>query len=119
MADKEMGAAPQEHIEETGPEQSHVHTVAAHTFAEKAPENHDDALDFLRATDEGFTYTDKEARRVKWKIDLILMPMLLITNLLGFLDKAVLSQAAVWGLLDDAHLKGQQYSWVVTLFYFG
>ncbi|KAH8895229.1 allantoate permease [Thozetella sp. PMI_491] len=35
------------------------------------------------------------------------------------MDKSVLPQAAIYGLLDDLHLVGQDYSWCSSLFYFG
>ncbi|KAJ9192714.1 hypothetical protein DTO021D3_9059 [Paecilomyces variotii] len=53
------------------------------------------------------------------KIDLRLMPLLFITYNLNFMDKTILSSAAVFGLEEDTHLKGSQYSWVSSIFYFG
>ncbi|RBQ77567.1 hypothetical protein FVER14953_07539 [Fusarium verticillioides] len=35
------------------------------------------------------------------------------------MDKVILSSAAVFGLREDTHLKGQQYSWVGSVFYLG
>lgn len=42
-----------------------------------------------------------------------------MTYVLNFLDKGILSNASVFGLRDDTHLVGQQYSWVGSIFYFG
>lgn len=42
-----------------------------------------------------------------------------ITLMLGGLDKVVLSNAVVYGLTKDTHLRGQQYSWVSSIFDFG
>lgn len=42
-----------------------------------------------------------------------------ITYNLNFMDKTILSSAAVFGLEEDNHLVGKQYSWVSSLFYFG
>ncbi|KAF2095306.1 MFS general substrate transporter [Rhizodiscina lignyota] len=97
-----------------------VRHVDTGEFTEKAPEQHDEALDFLRsAGDDSFTYTDHEATKVRWKIDLFLMPLLVVTFVLNFLDKGILSNASVFGLREDTHLHGQQYSWVGSIFYFG
>ncbi|EFZ00084.2 MFS transporter [Metarhizium robertsii] len=59
------------------------------------------------------------ARRVLKKIDRAIIPVLFITYMLNFMDKIILSSAAVFGLRDDNHLKGQEYSWVSSIFYFG
>ena len=42
-----------------------------------------------------------DERRVVRKLDLILMPILMITLSLQYYDKAVLGSAAVFGILED------------------
>ncbi|KAK2601613.1 hypothetical protein QQS21_004848 [Conoideocrella luteorostrata] len=59
------------------------------------------------------------ARRVLKKIDRAIIPLLFFTYMLNFMDKIILSSAAVFGLRDDNHLRGQEYSWVSSIFYFG
>ncbi|KAL7893424.1 major facilitator superfamily domain-containing protein [Trichoderma sp. SZMC 28014] len=59
------------------------------------------------------------ARRVVKKIDRVIIPLLFVTYMLNFMDKVILSSAAVFGLREDTHLVGQQYSWVSSIFYFG
>ncbi|KAF7550317.1 hypothetical protein G7Z17_g5788 [Cylindrodendrum hubeiense] len=61
----------------------------------------------------------RKARRVVLKTDAVVLPLLTIAMTLGFLDKNALSFAAVWGLKDDTHLVGQEYSWLGSIFYFG
>jgi hypothetical protein len=58
-------------------------------------------------------------RAIVRKIDLRIMPILFITYLFNFMDKTILSSASVFGLKDDNHLVGQNYSWVSSVFYFG
>ncbi|GAD91572.1 conserved hypothetical protein [Paecilomyces variotii No. 5] len=53
------------------------------------------------------------------KIDFRLIPLLFMTYNLNFMDKTILSSAAVFGLEEDTHLNGSQYSWVSSIFYFG
>ncbi|OQD97014.1 hypothetical protein PENSOL_c013G02290 [Penicillium solitum] len=36
-----------------------------------------------------------------------------------FLDKSCVSYAALWGMVEDAHLVNDQYSWLTTIFYLG
>ncbi|KAL3478549.1 major facilitator superfamily domain-containing protein [Aspergillus californicus] len=57
--------------------------------------------------------------RVLRKIDRRLIPLLFTTYMLSFMDKTILSSASVFGLIDDTHLVGQQYSWVSSIFYVG
>ncbi|KAF3041994.1 hypothetical protein E8E11_002249 [Didymella keratinophila] len=62
---------------------------------------------------------DELAKRVLRKIDWRLIPLMFITYNLNFMDKTILSSASVFGLREDTHLKGQQYSWASSIFYFG
>ncbi|KAJ5790991.1 uncharacterized protein N7518_008002 [Penicillium psychrosexuale] len=63
--------------------------------------------------------TEAEARRVLWKIDLILIPLIMVTVVLAAIDKVIISNAAIYGMKTDTHLTGDQYSWVGSIFYFG
>ncbi|SPO04690.1 related to allantoate permease [Cephalotrichum gorgonifer] len=64
---------------------------------------------------------DKETnKRILRKIDRKLMPVLCITYTLQYYDKAVISQAAIFGLRTDLDLEeGLRYSWVMLIFFFG
>lgn len=71
---------------------------------------------------------DAEAHEIKnsslgkktlWKIDMRIIPLLFITYNFNFMDKTILSSAAVFGLEDSTHLTGSDYSWVSSIFYFG
>ncbi|TVY54412.1 putative transporter [Lachnellula cervina] len=64
-------------------------------------------------------YTKALAKRVTRKIDLRILVIMFVTYNLNFMDKSILSSAAVFGLTDDNHLHGTQYSWVGSIFYFG
>ncbi|KAE8393726.1 major facilitator superfamily domain-containing protein [Aspergillus alliaceus] len=59
------------------------------------------------------------ASRALRKVDMRLIPLLFITYMFNFMDKTILSSASVFGLREDTHLVGQQYSWVSSMFYFG
>ncbi|KAG4433626.1 hypothetical protein IFR05_010902 [Cadophora sp. M221] len=60
-----------------------------------------------------------ERRRVKQKLDRILMPMLMNSFVFQFLDKLSLNHAAAYTLIPDLNLKGQQYSTVASGFAYG
>jgi hypothetical protein len=93
----------------------------------------DVAAEFLRLHEgENIVFSKKEARRVLWKIDLRLIPLMTGTVVLTAVDvslenflgsrqlwtdheccyqKIMISNAAVYGMEDALNLHGQQYSW--------
>ncbi|ATY63955.1 Major facilitator superfamily general substrate transporter [Cordyceps militaris] len=98
--------------------------------------NQDDASRFIGQLGGITAYSAQEANRVRWKLDLILLPMMTMTYLLSFMDKVALSQASIFGILEDdvsypppppprppnsqtQHLRGTDYSWASAVFYFG
>lgn len=56
--------------------------------------------------------TPDEARKVLWKIDLSILPIIWISTIVAAVDKVVISNAAIYGMKDDTHLVGDQYAWV-------
>ncbi|GAB1192541.1 hypothetical protein APSETT444_001733 [Aspergillus pseudonomiae] len=60
-----------------------------------------------------------EARKVRWKIDCVLLPLLGVCYMLQFLDKQTLSYASLLGILEDVQLVDRQFSWTASIFYFG
>ncbi|KAF3004411.1 hypothetical protein E8E13_010264 [Curvularia kusanoi] len=57
--------------------------------------------------------------KLRWKIDMRLMPLVCITYMLQSIDKTTLSYAAVFNLREETHLVGTEYSWLGSLFYLG
>ncbi|GAT31020.1 MFS allantoate transporter [Aspergillus luchuensis] len=51
-------------------------------------------------------------RRVIRKVDWMVIPFICITYLITYIDKAMMGYAAVFGLKEDLHLKGTEYSWL-------
>ncbi|KAF7539992.1 hypothetical protein G7Z17_g12296 [Cylindrodendrum hubeiense] len=81
-------------------------------------DSHSDAIQQDLDRDESNTDTFAE-RLVLRKIDQTIIPLLFVTYMLNFMDKIILSSAAVFGLREDTNLRGQQYSWVGSIFYVG
>ncbi|KAJ9151759.1 Major facilitator superfamily domain, general substrate transporter [Pleurostoma richardsiae] len=90
-----------------------------HELGEKHLGGDDVGMEALNGTVVDVDVDGPEARRVLRKIDLNLMPLLCVTYLIQFLDKSCVSYAALWGMKTDAHLVGDQYSWLTTIFYLG
>ncbi|KAK4624210.1 hypothetical protein CLAFUW4_05969 [Fulvia fulva] len=59
------------------------------------------------------------AKGVVRKIDFWILPLLFITYNFNFMDKTILSSAAVFSPKDATDLHGQDYSWVSSIFYSG
>lgn len=72
------------------------------------------ALDTVNAEHE---YTPAEYRRLLWKIDLCLLPIMWFCYGTQQADKTGVSVMAVFNLQKDTHLVGQQFSWLTTIFY--
>uniref|UniRef100_A0A8H7KEZ2 Major facilitator superfamily (MFS) profile domain-containing protein n=1 Tax=Bionectria ochroleuca TaxID=29856 RepID=A0A8H7KEZ2_BIOOC len=63
--------------------------------------------------------TAEENRRVKRKIDFILLPLMCGCYIFSFLDKTMLNYASIFGLKTALKLKGNDYSWLGSIFYLG
>ena len=63
------------------------------------------------------TVSAEEDRRILRKIDLTILPVLLTVYFLQQLDKSTLSYASVFGLIKDANLQGEDYSWLASIVY--
>ncbi|KAK6949769.1 hypothetical protein Daesc_008090 [Daldinia eschscholtzii] len=78
----------------------------------------DDAYELYRRQDS-VGLDPHEARQVLRKIDWHVLPLLMGTYLLQYLDKSSVNFASVFGLRQGTNLHGQDYSWSLSLFYFG
>jgi hypothetical protein len=61
----------------------------------------------------------EEDARVKRKVDWMILPYLAVCYVFFYVDKTTLSYAAIFGIREDLHLVGKQYSWLSSIFYFG
>ena len=68
---------------------------------------------------EVLSYDAELEKKVLRKIDMILLPMLLVSYVLQFLDKTTLGYAAIMGIITDLSLTGSLFSWASSIFYFG
>ena len=56
----------------------------------------------VEGVDEAFT--EEESRRVRRKLDLIVLPIMFCLFTLTFMDKQSLNYSAVWGIKKDLHV---------------
>lgn len=68
---------------------------------------------------ESLGASEAEIRKVFWKVDFFILPVLAVCYVFYYIDKTTLSYAAIFGIKDDLELKGEEYSWLSSIFYFG
>ncbi|KAF2727747.1 MFS transporter [Polyplosphaeria fusca] len=113
MADEEKQVVEQHERAPTTPHEL-KHTKTVDTV------HQDEALKVLAQYAGDATWTPEEEKKIIRKIDRRLVSILCITYGLQYYDKAMLSQAAIFGLRDDLDLSvGNRYSFSASIFYLG
>ncbi|PYH48137.1 putative MFS allantoate transporter [Aspergillus saccharolyticus JOP 1030-1] len=64
-------------------------------------------------------FSAETERKLVRKIDLMILPIMLVAYMMSFMDKQMLSYAAIMGIMQDLGLTGSEYSWSSAIFYFG
>ncbi|KAK9544038.1 hypothetical protein V6Z79_009708 [Aspergillus fumigatus] len=75
------------------------------------------AAQFLATVNEDRTFTVEEEKAVLRRIDRRILPLLLGAYFFQQLDKSSLSYVSIFGIVEDANLHGQQYSWLGSILY--
>lgn len=60
-----------------------------------------------------------EAKKLERRIDFMILPYLAVCHAFFYIDKTTLSYAAIFNIREDLNLKGTQYNWLSSIFYFG
>ncbi|KAJ3956003.1 hypothetical protein N0V92_007475 [Colletotrichum tropicale] len=82
--------------------------------------HHDEAMKILDRYTGDRGWAETEESKLRHKVDWKLMPVLCLTYGLQYYDKAMLSQAALFGLRTDLDLTvSDRYSWSASIFYLG
>ncbi|KAH8885353.1 MFS general substrate transporter [Thozetella sp. PMI_491] len=75
------------------------------------------AAEFLATHGDDTSFSYEEEKAVLRRIDFRVLPLLLGAYFFQQLDKSSLSYVSIFGLADDAHLVGTQYSWLGSILY--
>ncbi|KAL1304395.1 hypothetical protein AAFC00_003395 [Neodothiora populina] len=62
-------------------------------------------------------FSDAQYKKLKRKVDRYILPLMWICYGIQQTDKTAMGTQANFGLREDTHLVGQQYSWLTTIFY--
>ncbi|KAJ4263400.1 hypothetical protein NW762_006219 [Fusarium torreyae] len=73
----------------------------------------------LDPTIKNLPISAQESRRVLWKIDLIVLPLMAVTTILAAVDKNIIGNTAILGILEDTNTTTTQFSLVGSLFFIG
>lgn len=95
-----------------------VASVAPQPKAAKRNKAVDKAAEFLAAVNQDLHFTFEEEKAVLRRIDFRVLPLLLWAYFFQQLDKSTLGYVSIFGLVEDANLVGQQYSWLGSILYF-
>jgi hypothetical protein len=77
----------------------------------------DRAAELIERIGHRIELTPENNKRILWKIDTRILPVILFVYFLQALDKATLAYASVFGLIKDTGLVGNQYSWLGSIVY--
>ncbi|SCO40099.1 related to DAL5-Allantoate and ureidosuccinate permease [Fusarium fujikuroi] len=61
----------------------------------------------------------QESRRVLWKIDFTILPLMAVTTILAAVDKNIIGNTAILGILQDTNISKNQFPLVGSLFFIG
>src|SRR6478735_7018173 len=80
----------------------------------------DAALDLLNETGGISRPFDAKAnKRLIRRIDTHIMPLICTVYFLQYIDKTAVSYASVTGIQQSTGLKGNEFNWVASIFFFG
>ncbi|QRV76049.1 major facilitator superfamily transporter [Ceratobasidium sp. AG-Ba] len=78
----------------------------------------DEAVDLVAGADNR-ELDPQEARRLRNKIDLVILPLLFALYILQFVDKGTLGASGVLGIIADNHLSNDEFNTLGSAFYIG
>ncbi|VUC30795.1 unnamed protein product, partial [Clonostachys rosea] len=90
------------------------------TVEETMPSGVASKIDYEDATHVEYEPIDpEEEKKLVRKLDMVIMPMMAFVYFFQYIDKQTINYAAIFGLKTDLKLTGDEFSWVVSLFYLG
>ncbi|KAK4901190.1 hypothetical protein LTR27_001747 [Elasticomyces elasticus] len=99
------------------PADVNMETIEAVSGHEPHNSGRDKAAQLLKEAGHSVVVSPEDNKRILRKIDLAIMPIILVVYALQSLDKTALSYASVFGLIDDTNLKGLEFSWLGAIVY--
>ncbi|KAK7981292.1 MFS general substrate transporter [Apiospora saccharicola] len=79
----------------------------------------DEAVDLVVGHDETEQLDPAEERRLRNKLDRVILPLVFAIYVLQFMDKNTVGASAVLGIIEDNHLSADQFNTLGSAFYLG
>ncbi|KAH8896144.1 MFS general substrate transporter [Thozetella sp. PMI_491] len=79
----------------------------------------DEAVDLVAGHNDDSPLDPAEARRIRNKIDWVILPVIFAVYTMHFIDKFTITAASVLGVIQDNHLTTDQYNTLNTGYYVG
>ncbi|KDN42941.1 hypothetical protein RSAG8_06467, partial [Rhizoctonia solani AG-8 WAC10335] len=79
----------------------------------------DEAVDLVAGHADDAPVDPEEARRIRAKLDWVILPLLFSLYTLQFVDKGTLGASSVLGIIQDNHLTADQFNTLGSAFYIG
>ena len=114
MAANQFAVGPDQHDDK--PSDVNAETIEAVGY-DGYPGVRDKAGQLLKEAGHAVIVTPADNKRILRKIDWAILPVLLTIYCLQSLDKTSLAYASVFGLIEHAHLEGEDYSWLGAIVY--
>lgn len=95
----------------------HVDESAEDLFSQRSHQQFADVADNEARVAQLAQEMGINTRKLMWKIDLWVVPPFCLLYFLSFLDRVNISNAKLYGIVDDLHLKGNEYNTALTLFF--
>lgn len=111
-ASDDVEGAPDQLSKPTGTNAETIEAVSDGSYGAR-----DKAGQLLKEAGHSVVISPADDKRILRRIDLAILPIILFTYVLQFLDKSTLSYASVFGILEDANLVGDQFSWLGAVVY--
>ncbi|KUJ08741.1 MFS general substrate transporter [Mollisia scopiformis] len=62
-------------------------------------------------------WTEEDERRIRWRMDVRMIPTVLMLYLMCFIDRSNIGNARIEGMATDLKLVGYRFNWALTIFY--
>ncbi|WBW75354.1 cysteine transmembrane transporter [Schizosaccharomyces osmophilus] len=79
----------------------------------------DETFKYMKAAEELEPLNPKQEKKLRWKLYFTVLAMVMLLDMMLYIDKATLSYSSILGLFDDTHITKNQYNDLNTIFYVG
>ncbi|EPY51244.1 cysteine transporter [Schizosaccharomyces cryophilus OY26] len=79
----------------------------------------DETFKYMQVAKDLEPLSPKQDKKLRWKLYFSVLAMVMVLDMMLYIDKATLSYSSILGLFEDTHITKDQYNNLNTLFYVG